>query len=300
MTLRSERVNTASPPQPSSVQALLAAAIPRLREAGVDEPSLEAHLLLGHASGLSRTTLFAFPERRLDPEVVDAFEVLIARRVSRVPLAHLTGRREFYGHELHVGPRVLVPRPESEMLVEAALEALRCHPPTARPRVLDLGTGSGSMAISIALDVGAARARVFASDLSADALRLAAANAARLGARVHFFQGDLLAAVQAPIDVLVANLPYVSRSEVAEAEPEVRDHEPGLALLGGERGTELIEAALPAIGQALAPEGVALLEIGWRQGIVLRHAARVSLPGFSVSVRPDAAGLDRMLRIARV
>ncbi len=277
----------------STVSALLGWAAARLEQAGVEQPGLEAQLLLGHSAGWGRAFLIAHPDAVVDEAAQTAFERLVEARAERVPLAYLTGTREFFGRCFQVGPAVLIPRPETELLVEAALAALSRYPPAARPRVLDVGTGSGAVAVTLALE--APRARVFASDLSLAALRVAAANAARLGARVRCFQADLLAALRVPVDVLVANLPYVSAEELAAAAPEVRDHEPRLALLGGARGTEVVERLLAQLGEVLAPGGVALLEIGWQQAEPLRQAARARK--LAAEVLRDAAGLERVLRL---
>jgi len=286
-----------APVPPLTVGAALARAAGRLARAGVEEASLEAQLLLAHASGLERARLLAHPELPLERVAADGFRDLIARRTRGVPLAYLTGWREFYGRPFQVSPAALIPRPESELLVDLALEELRRFAAETRPRLLDLGTGSGALAISIAL--AAPHTRVFASDLSAAALGVATANARRLGARVWLFQGDLLQPLRAPLDLLVANLPYLSPADLAAAPPEVRAHEPSLALVGGARGTELIERLLPRLATALRPGGAALLEIGWLQAAALRRRARAALPGADVQVLRDYAGLDRVLRVRR-
>jgi release factor glutamine methyltransferase len=328
----------------------------------VAEARLEAQLLLVHASGLTRADVLAHPEQPLPTFAYTTFLDLLRRRRARVPLAYLTGWREFYGRTFAVSPAVLIPRPESEYLADLALAELLAHPdqPLTRPtqatfldlvrrrrarvplayltgwrefygrpfavtpavliprpesenlvdlvlaelrrradgaRVLDLGTGSGTLAVTIALEAPASR--VFASDVSGEALAVAAQNARRLGARVGFFRADLLEAVREPMDLTVANLPYVSCAELAEAAPEVRAHEPALALVGGERGTELLERLLPQLGDRLRPGGVALLEIGWLQGAAMRRLARAALPEAEIDVLKDFAGLDRVLRVRR-
>ena len=173
-----------------SLREFLQEAIGELREAGVDSPELDAELLLAHALGVERSWLLAYPEHRLTPDQMAAFQSLLARRLAREPLAYITGRRWFYDIQLAVTPAVLIPRPETEELVERALAWLRERP---RAVVADVGTGSGAIALAVAKH--APRARIYATDISPEALAVARENARRLGlaARVAFLLGDLLA-----------------------------------------------------------------------------------------------------------
>ena len=216
-------------------EALLTAAA-RLRAAGVDSPEHDAEVLLRHAIGWDRARLVVEGARRLQPEDESAFRALVEERAGRRPLQYITGTQWFWRHEFHVTPDVLIPRPETEILVGAALEILR---PLAHPVVVDVGTGSGCIALSLAAE--RPDAEVHATDISAPALDVAKTNARRLGleGRVHFHRGDLLEPLAAPaghLDLVVSNPPYVEAADRDSLAPEVRDHEPATALfLPGER-----------------------------------------------------------------
>jgi release factor glutamine methyltransferase len=245
--------------------------------------------------GQARATLLAHPERPLSPEPGRELAALVERAAAGTPLAYLTGEREFCGLALWVSPAVLVPRPESELLVTLAAAALAGR---ARPRVLDVGTGSGCLAIAIAQAVPAAA--VWASDLSAEALALARRNAERHGLanRIHFAQGDLLAALPPgapPFDVIVANLPYIDSAELARL--PVAQHEPKLALDGGPGGLTLVERLLAQARPFVTAGSHLLLEIGAGQGPAAVALAQAAFPGARVAVQADFAGLDRVLAI---
>lgn len=262
---------------------------------GVETASLDAQLLLCAVLDVPRTTLLAYPERALSGEQSAAYETLIARRADGEPVAYLLGQREFYGLDFAVTPAVLIPRPETEHLVEAALAWLAQHPAAC---VADIGTGSGAIAVSVAYH--APQAQVYAVDLSEEALVVAAQNAARHQARVTFLQGDLLEPLQAlpqRVDLLLANLPYIATEEVPRL--EVSRHEPNLALDGGPDGLRLIERLLRAAPDICAPDALLLLEIGADQGAALRQMAQSILAPQSVEIRPDYAGLDRLVVIQR-
>ncbi|HLJ81821.1 MAG TPA: peptide chain release factor N(5)-glutamine methyltransferase, partial [Ktedonobacterales bacterium] len=210
-----------------------------LREAGATETlDLDAQVILAHVTGAARSTLLAYPERPLSPEQAAAFAALIRRRAAREPVAYLTGHREFMGLDFLTDPRALIPRPETELLVEAALTEIRARLDRGEtPAVADIGTGSGAIAVSVA----ALESRlpcVYATDVSSGALTLAAENARRLGvaSRVTFLQGDLLEPLSAPLDVLLANLPYVTPRDAGTLIPDVSRYEPSLALYGADDG----------------------------------------------------------------
>jgi release factor glutamine methyltransferase len=266
----------------------------RLRQAGVDSPELDAELLLAHLLGVSRAYLLAHPERSLSPSEEQAHAALLRRRANREPLPYLTGRREFYGLDLLVNPHVLIPRPETELLVELALAVA---PPASPLLVADVGTGSG--AIAVALAVHLPQALIYASDVSSEALALAGENARRHGVaeRIRFLCGDLCSPLPEPVHLLVSNPPYLSDADLAEAPPEVARFEPREALYGGADGLAAIRRLLAGAGPFLLPGGALLLEIGAAQGAAARELARRSFPAASIEVRPDYAGLDRLLLV---
>ena len=262
----------------------------RFGERGIDTPRLDAELLLAHVLSLPRIQLYVQSDRVLEPEELAALRGLIKRRQGGEAVAYLVGKKEFWKFELAVDARVLVPRPDTETLIEVALERLG---PAAEPArgVADVGTGSGAIAITLAKlrpDLA-----VFAVDVSPDALDVARANAERLGAPVTFFEGDLAAplAPHAPFALIVANLPYIPTSAIAALPPEVRS-EPRLALDGGPDGLALVRRLVTAAPALLAPGGALALEIG--AGQAEATAALLGEAGFiDVRVARDLAGIDR-------
>ena len=262
----------------------------------LDEARLQAELLYGEASGLDRVHVLAVGSEVPPTDVLNRFDALLERRLKHEPLAYILGRREFYGLTFEVGPGVLVPRPETETLVEAALAAIREHPNARRlVRVADVGTGSGAIAVSLAKH--AVTAKVFALDASTEALAIAGRNARKLGVleRVVLLAGDLLESVSEPLDVVVANLPYIPTSEL-EALPEViRTHEPRMAVDGGEDGLELYRRMFEQLRDHLAdgPHAV-LIEVGAGQA---GHASE--LLGAALGVEPrthrDLLGIRRVV-----
>jgi release factor glutamine methyltransferase len=266
-----------------------------LARAGVDTPELDAELLLAHALGVDRTWLMAHPEGELTTGQQAAFRAMLARRAAREPLAYITGERWFYDSLLRVTPAVLIPRPETEELVERALHWLQKHP---RATVADIGTGSGAIALTLAKH--APRARLYATDISARALDVARENARRLGLaqRVTFLHGDLLIPLPEPVDLLLANLPYVAERDRAGLTPEVGVHEPAGALFSGPAGLDHLRRLLAQAPDYLRPGGVALLEIGYDQGPAVTEIARRHFPHAIIHLHRDLAGHDRILEIA--
>jgi len=277
------------------VGGALAQAATQLDNEGVESPRLDAELLLAHVLGVNRAALFTWPERRLTPKELTRYRGLVARRAAREPLAYIVGRREFFGLDLAVGPACLIPRPETELLVEHALRLGRRL--AAAPQIADVGAGSGAIAVALAVHLPGAT--VLALDGSAEALAVAAENARRHGVagRVHCLQGDLLAPLPGPVDLIAANLPYVTTEEWAGLPPEIREHEPRAALDGGPDGLALIRRLLPAAAFCLRPEGAILLEIGARQGQAVTALARQHFPLAEVQLYQDYAGLDRLVAI---
>jgi release factor glutamine methyltransferase len=292
--------NGFSPDLAQPITAGEALAYARARLAGLEDGSLTAQVILAHVLGEPRASVLAHPERALPAQQGRAYAALVARAAAGTPLAYLTGEREFCGLALWVSPAVLVPRPESEQLVDLAVAALQRQAPPgqAPPRLLDVGTGSGNLAVAIAAQVP--QAVVWATDLSAEALALARRNASRhgLASRINFAQGDLFAALPPgtpPFDVIVANLPYIDSAELAAL--AVARHEPALALDGGPGGLALVGSLLAQAPAHLVPGGVALLEIGAGQGPAAAALAWAACPGAAVAVHSDLAGLDRVLAV---
>ena len=230
----------------------------------LDEGHLEAELLYGEAAGLDRTQVIAAGADIPEPEALARFDALLERRLGHEPLAYILGRREFYGLTFAVGAGVLVPRPETETLVEATLAAVREHPGARRVvRVADVGTGCGAVALAVAKH--APNATLFATDASTEALAYACRNRQRFGLveRVVLLTGDLLGPVGEPLDVVAANLPYVPSSEFGALPAVIREHEPALAVDGGEDGLALYRRLFSQLPQHLAdgPHAV-LIEVG--------------------------------------
>lgn len=271
-----------------------------LRAAGSESPALDAQVLLAHVTGASRATLFAYPERALAPDQAEEYAGLVARRVAGEPVAYLTGRREFMGLMFHTDCRALIPRPETELLVEAALREIRqrlAGPARPAPLVADIGTGSGAIAIALAA-LEPRLPRVYAVDISPDALALAAENATALGvaARVITLEGDLLAPLPEPVDIILANLPYIAPLDTAVA-PSVHDYEPHLALYSPERGLAHIRRLLEQTPAKLRPGGALFLEFGYDQRDAVEALARQAFPTAALRVVADYAGWDRAIEI---
>jgi len=277
------------------VEEALRQAATQLDNEGVESPRLDAELLLAHLLGVNRAALWAWPERRLTPKELTRYREMVARRARREPLAYLVGRREFFGLEFAVSPAVLIPRPETELLVEHALRLARR---LAEPlQIADVGAGSGALAVALAVHLP--QARVYALDNSPQALALVAENARRhgVGDRVHCLQGDLLAPLPGPVEMIVANLPYVATEEWEELAPEIRLYEPRAALDGGPDGLALIRRLLATAAPYVRPGGWLLLEIGARQGEAATALARHHFPQGQVRLYQDYAGLDRLILV---
>ena len=274
----------------SSVEALQAA---RARLAATSRnPRRDAEVLLAHVLGCDQTALLTHPDRLLSPDELNRWEGVLERRLASEPMQYITGAQEFFGLLLEVTPDVLIPRPETEHLVEATLEHIGQE---ANARVVDVGTGSG--AIAVALAHGRPRSHVIAVDLSPRALEVARRNAQRHGVldRMTLLESNLLAAVDgADFDVVVSNPPYIGEGEVLE--PQVSDYEPHSALYSGPTGLEVYERLIPEAGRVLKPGGWLLLEIGFGQ----QPAVEALLRGWrSVSVVHDLQGIPRVVQAMR-
>ena len=274
-----------NPVATGSVSEALTAAIDALAAAGVQTPRLDAEMLLSEATGLDRAQLAAGPEGAVEPAAARSFGQMIRRRIRREPAAYILGRRGFRGIELAVDSRVLIPRPETELLVEVALEL--------RPAsVLDVGTGSGAVALAAADELP--EAHVVATDTSLEALAVAQANARRLGLgdRVELVYGSVPA--EPAFDLVLANLPYVSEGEIQGLEPEIAEYEPREALVAGPTGLEAIEAVLGELGLLPRRPAAVAFEVGLGQAPTVAELVRRAGWG-EVELRPDLAGMDRVV-----
>jgi len=260
----------------------------KLLNAGhIDDASLEGELLLRQALGLSRARLFSDLGHNIDPEQETAFWRMVRRRLDGEPSAYIIGRREFYGLDFIVGPGVLIPRPESELLVEKTLALVINH---RTPVIADIGTGCGAIAVSLAVNLP--QASIYATDISAAALEVARANCHkhRVAERVHLLYGDMLEPLPEPADFIVANLPYVKLSDIAARCPE-----PLSALDGGAGGLDKIRRLLYQIEGKLNPGGCLLLEIGLGQSEAITGLLSRLFPTATVEVISDLAGIDRVV-----
>jgi release factor glutamine methyltransferase len=293
-----------------TVGELLRLATERLTASGSDAARLDAELLLSHAVGVDRTGLITYPEAPVGESAREAFEAAVARRERGEPIAYIRGFREFHGLAFATDGRALIPRPETEHLVDAAVDEVAARlagtPRTSGApalRVADVGTGTGAIAVSL---LAALRRRrmadevlVIAIDVSEDALQLARENAVGHGVadRIVFVAADLLPYhVDPPYTIVCANLPYVPSSEIAGLAREL-SFEPALALDGGPDGLDVVRRLLDALPRTLAPDGVAFLEIGAGHGEAIATEVAARLPGWRCRVTNDLAGLPRLARV---
>jgi release factor glutamine methyltransferase len=300
-----------------TVGELLPGAVERLRSAGSESARLDAEVLLASAIGTGRTTLLAHPEAAVGTGALERFEEGLARRSRGEPVAYIRGIKEFFGLAFAADGRALIPRPETERLVEAGLSAVMARLTAtgrvrgaAPVRVVDVGTGGGAIIISLAVELRRRKVdlandvMLAATDASSDALDLARENAVghAVGDVIRFDEADLLPATlpddETPFDVVVANLPYV-RSDAIASLPIAASFEPAAALDGGPDGLDVIRRLLARLPEVLAETGVALLEIGADQGSAAPAAVADALDGWTASIENDLAGLPRVLRVAR-
>ena len=291
----------------------------------IEDAPLEAELLLMHLLGIDRAHLYVRLEDEFLPNEEQALDQLIDRRLSHEPLAYIIGHREFYGQDFYVAPGVLIPRAESELLVEEALDYVESHFPDKTHRskrdekveksgkelptehkspavekyekIAEIGTGSGAIAISLALRLP--RATVYATDVSPRALEIARVNCEKHGVqdRVQLLEGDLLNPLREPVDIIIANLPYIRDEEIAELSAEIRMYEPVVALAGGRDGLDKVRQLLVDAPQKLRPGGIVLIEIGPTQGEVLTSWARGLFPAARIALAHDLSGRARVLRV---
>ncbi len=272
-----------------------------LIQAGQDSERLDTQVLLEHVLGIERAILYTHPEREVTVPQEQQFLALVERRMQGEPIAYILGHEEFYGLDFLVDKRVLIPRPETEMLVENALRLVRERLDTRQtPLVADIGTGSGAIPITLAVEE-ARLPYLYAIDISTDALAVAQQNCQRhhVEQRVHLLHGDLLTSLPEPVDMLIANLPYVGTDEVDVMTRDVLNYEPHQALFSGPDGLDLLQRFFEQVRslEKLKPHGVMLLEIGYRQRELLAKLLTDMLPDATVTFQKDYAGWDRMLQV---
>jgi release factor glutamine methyltransferase len=266
----------------------LRSAVELFEQNDIGSPRLNAETLLMFVLGCNRAYLYAHPERMLNEDELQRYNEAIAERARGVPAQYITGHQEFWGLDFIVSPAVLIPRPETEHLVETAIEVAHDF---ERPVIVDVGTGSGCVALALANDLP--QAEIHATDLSPDALEIACANAARLRLeRVRFHVTDLLTGFAPEFaDIIVSNPPYVGECEADKVQAQVRKFEPHMAVFGGPEGSELIRKLISQAEQVLKPGGWLLMEIGYTQSPLLEEL----LQGWSeVHFVPDLQGIPRV------
>jgi release factor glutamine methyltransferase len=292
-----------------TVGFLLHAGIERLRMAGSDSPRLDAELLLGHALRIDRVGLIAHSDAPVGADAAAAYEATLERRIAGEPVAYIRGFKEFHGIALSTDARALIPRPETEALVDLVIAAIigrlvGAPRPAGTPplRLVDVGTGPGTIAIAVAAELRRRRmdadVAIIATDASPDALQLARENAVGHGVadRIQFQLGDLVPWDATLFDVVAANLPYIPTAAI-DGLPMAASFEPRMALDGGPDGLDLIRRLLEQLARVLAADGAAFLEIGSEQGPAVLGATAQLLPGWQAAILPDLAGLDRVLQL---
>lgn len=278
-------------PKSWTIASLVKWAVEDFRARGIENPRLDAELIVAHALGIDRTRVIIDGARPLEGAELSKLRELVKRRRSHEPIAYLRGYREFYGREFKVDRRVLIPRPDTEALVDVALA--RSSHVSLSMRMLDLCTGSGCVAVSVARQ--RPTGKVVASDLSPDALAVARDNALRLGAyNMAFVESDLFANIQGKFDVITANPPYILTSDIEGLQPDIKEFEPRLALDGGADGLDLVRRIVERAPDHLVPGGVLALEIG--VGEAAATQALLEARGFTeVRADRDYAKIDRVV-----
>ena len=285
---------------PATLGALLAAARRRLQAAGLDTAAIDARLLVEAATGASRLDLLAAADRQVDPDVAARLDGWLDRRAAGEPVGRILGTASFYGLDFALGPDTLEPRPDTEVLVETALAAVRSgrlpgvSPDGAGLRLLDIGTGTGAIAVTLLVKLPAARG--LATDLAAGAVAVAGDNAARHGVadRLDFATGDVWQPVTGRFGLVVANPPYIASDVIVGLDREVRLHDPHLALDGGADGLDVYRAILAGLHDHLLPGGLLAVEIGWDQGAAVSDLFAMAGLG-TIEVHRDLGGRDRVV-----
>ncbi len=295
----------------ATIGDLLASGTRRLRASGSESARLDAELLLGWAIGAERTSVIAHPEAPVGADAAATYEAGVVRREGGEPVAYIRGLKEFYGLVFGADRRTLIPRPETELLVSEAereiawrLTSAPRPAGTPRLRVVDVGTGCGAIAIALATLLRRRRmlpeVSLLAVDCSADALGLARENAVAhsVADAIVFLEADLLPPAEASFDLILANLPYIPSAEV-DVLPVAASYEPRLALDGGPDGLAVVRRLLEALPSALAPDGAALLEIGFNQGPAVQQAVAALEGEWSCRIQPDLSGNPRLAHVER-
>jgi len=258
-----------------------------------DAPDLDARLLLEHVLQVNHSFLIAHADELLTDAQGGQYRQLIRRARQKEPIPYLTGTTAFYGLDFQIGPAVLIPRPETEQLVEYALSWAKLR---ERLQIVDVGTGSGCIAVSLSVHLPGAS--IAAVDISADALAVARGNASQHGAdRVRFYEGNLLEPILFQVDLIVANLPYIASHEWTLVDDGVKWYEPTIALKGGSDGLDLISDMLQQSASKLRPGGAIMMEIGWQQGQAVERLAKMYFPDADIGLIADYAGHDRIVSI---
>jgi release factor glutamine methyltransferase len=247
--------------------------------------------------GIDRVHLYERLQEPISPDARTGFQALLERRLAREPVAYITGHREFFGLDFEVSPAALIPRPETETLVELVLAFARERYANAQITIADVGVGAGTIAVAAARELP--NTRIIATDVSSATLDLARRNAHRHGVadRIDFRLGDILAPLDGPVDVIAANPPYVTTEQWEAMPPEIREHEPRTALDGGRDGLDVIRRLLAEAPRYLDTGGALFCEIGDWQGDAARELASAAFPGARIEVRPDLTGRDRVLAV---
>jgi len=292
----------------TDLRCALREAIAQLEREHVSAAPFTAEVLLMHTLGRDRAWIYAHPEHELDTAAREQFFSLVARRASGVPAQHLTGHQEFWGLEFEVTPDALIPRPETEHVIEVALDRLGVSPDSASSpirqkefRIADVGTGSGCIAIALAYELPAAQ--IVATDISPAALEVARRNAARhTASRIEFIECNLLAALlheSRSYDLIASNPPYIARRDAATLAREVREHEPQAALFGGETGVELYAPLIAQAAKLLKPGGTLVLELGYDSAEHVSQLLEIR-EWTDVKVTNDLAGIPRVASAKRL
>jgi release factor glutamine methyltransferase len=277
------------------VKESLRRAAAKLAANGIDDALLEAELLFMHVMGVERAGLYVRLEDALSSKHAAALAKLVDRRLKREPSAYILGHREFYGLDFYVDSSVLIPRPETELLVEEAFSHVWQNFPSGDPMIADIGTGSGAIAVSLARSLP--KASVCGVDISPRALDIAALNCIRHNVRVELLAGDLLAPLSQPVDMIVANLPYVADGDMAGLSDEIREYEPSVALAGGGDGLDIVRRLIVDAPERLRPGGTVLVEVAPAQVHALKAwAGGLGSWSYAESVSDDG-GFARVLKL---
>ena len=276
----------------------LQSATETLSRAGIADAPVEAELLLGHVLKMSKTQLYTEPERSLTSSETEHLCHLVRRRLAHEPAAYILGHCEFYGIDFCIDSHTFIPRPETELLVEKAVELAQHISNGGRQIIIaDIGAGCGAIAISLALALP--QAKVYATDISVSALRVAEINCRRhaVDKQVELLQGNLLEPLPQSVDILIANLPYIRDCEFKGLSPEVKDYEPTIALAGGEEGLDKIQQMLEQMPGRINQGAYLLLEIGQGQGEIVTSLMKTYFPEASIELISDLGGIERVAKV---